>query len=143
MSFTPASPRYDTSTIRLLPWDDATSHSAGGALADGPYELQPIGWVESPLVDPATAPNKATKDHPRPGWTGLGDVLSVHPRDDPANPEQGVFSTRSPHRPNPIGLHRVNIVSIEGTRILVRNLEAVNGTPIVDVKPVLNRQLDG
>jgi tRNA-Thr(GGU) m(6)t(6)A37 methyltransferase TsaA len=71
------------------------------------------------------------------------DVLSVHPRDDPANPEQGVFSTRSPHRPNPIGLHRVNIVSIEGTRILVRNLEAVNRTPIVDMKPVLNRQLDG
>jgi tRNA-Thr(GGU) m(6)t(6)A37 methyltransferase TsaA len=169
MSFTPASPRYDTSTIRLLPWDDATSRSAGGALADGPYELQPIGWVESPLVDPATAPKQGDEGSPE-AWLEFGedvreglrdlqcgadvivltwldrarrDVLSVHPRDDPANPEQGVFSTRSPHRPNPIGLHRVNIVSIEGTRILVRNLEAVNRTPIVDMKPVLNRQLDG
>ena len=66
------------------------------------------------------------------------DVLRVHPRGDPANPEQGVFNTRSPDRPNPIGLHRVEVVSVEGTRLRVRNLEAVDGTPIVDVKPVLN-----
>lgn len=66
------------------------------------------------------------------------DVLRVHPRDDPANPERGVFSTRSADRPNPIGLHPVEIVAIEGTtRVLVRNLEAVDGTPIIDVKPVL------
>jgi tRNA-Thr(GGU) m(6)t(6)A37 methyltransferase TsaA len=71
------------------------------------------------------------------------DVLRVHPHDDPANPETGVFSTRSPARPNPIGLHRVEILSIDGTRIQVRNLEALDGTPIVDVKPVLNRRLDG
>jgi len=71
------------------------------------------------------------------------DVLRVHPRDDPANPETGVFSTRSPARPNPIGLHRVEILSIYGTRIQVRNFEALDGTPIVDVKPVLNRRLDG
>jgi tRNA-Thr(GGU) m(6)t(6)A37 methyltransferase TsaA len=68
------------------------------------------------------------------------DVLRVHPRDDVTNPEQGVFNTRSADRPNPIGLHPVEIVSIEGQRIRVRNLEAVDGTPIVDIKPVLNGQ---
>jgi tRNA-Thr(GGU) m(6)t(6)A37 methyltransferase TsaA len=140
----------------------------GGALPDGSYELLPIGWVESPLTDPATAPKQGEEGSPeawlvfddtmRDGLRDLQagtevivltwldrasrDVLRVHPRDNPANPEQGVFSTRSPHRPNPIGLHRVTIVSIEGTRVLVRNLEALNATPIVDVKPVLNRQLD-
>ena len=56
-----------------------------------------------------------------------------------ANPEQGVFNTRSPDRPNPIGLHRVHVVSIDGTRVRVRDLEALDGTPIVDVKPVLGR----
>jgi tRNA-Thr(GGU) m(6)t(6)A37 methyltransferase TsaA len=65
------------------------------------------------------------------------DVLAVHPRGDLNRPETGVFSTRSPDRPNPIGLHRVEIVSIEGTRVRVRNLEALDGTPVVDVKPVL------
>jgi tRNA-Thr(GGU) m(6)t(6)A37 methyltransferase TsaA len=135
-----------------------------GALTDGSYELLPIGWVESPLVDPATAPKQGDEGSPE-AWLvfdnavreGLGDlqagtdvivltwldrarrnVLRVHPRDDPANPERGVFSTRSADRPNPIGLHRVTIVSIEGTRVLVRNLEALNATPIVDVKPVLD-----
>jgi tRNA (Thr-GGU) A37 N-methylase len=62
----------------------------------------------------------------------------VHPRDDVANPLRGVFTSRSADRPNPIGLHQVEIASIEGHRIRVRNLEAVNGTPIIDVKPVLN-----
>jgi len=70
------------------------------------------------------------------------DVLRVHPRDDLKNPEQGVFSTRSPDRPNPIGLHRVEILSIEGTRIRVRNLEVVDGTPVVDVKPTLDAALE-
>ena len=65
------------------------------------------------------------------------DLLRVHPRDDPANPEQGVFSTRSADRPNPIGLHPVEIVAVEGLRVQVRGLEAVDGTPVVDVKPVL------
>jgi tRNA-Thr(GGU) m(6)t(6)A37 methyltransferase TsaA len=61
----------------------------------------------------------------------------VHPRGDQAAPVQGVFSTRSQDRPNPIGLHRVEIVEIDDTRIRVRNLEALDGTPIVDIKPVL------
>ena len=137
-------------------------------MPDGSYELRPIGWVESPLIDPAMAPKQGQEGSPeawlvfdpsvREGLADLHagteiivltwlhranrDVLRVHPRDDPANPEQGVFSTRSPHRPNPIGLHRVTIVSIDGTRMLVRNLEALNTTPIVDVKPVLDRRFD-
>jgi tRNA-Thr(GGU) m(6)t(6)A37 methyltransferase TsaA len=65
------------------------------------------------------------------------DVLLVHPRDDQNRPETGVFSTRSPDRPNPIGLHRVEIVAIDDLRIRVRNLEALDRTPIVDVKPLL------
>lgn len=134
----------------------------------GVYELSPIGWVRSPLVDPALAPKQGDEGSPEswlefedgvrdglrdlePGsevivltWLHRArrDVLRVHPRGDPAHPEQGVFSTRSPARPNPIGLHRVEIVAIEGERFRVRNLEAVDGTPIVDVKPVLDRRLD-
>lgn len=127
------------------------------------YVLHPIGVVESPLVDPATAPKQGDEGAPD-AWIvfeeavseglrnlGLGDevvlltwldraprdVLVVRPRSDPNRPEQGVFSTRSPARPNPIGLHRVTILSLEGTRMLVSNLEALNGTPVLDVKPVL------
>ena len=65
------------------------------------------------------------------------DVLRVHPRSDPSRPVQGVFGTRSPDRPNPIGLHRVTVLAIDGTRVRVSDLEAVDGTPVVDVKPVL------
>ncbi|HKX70379.1 MAG TPA: TrmO family methyltransferase, partial [Acidimicrobiales bacterium] len=71
------------------------------------------------------------------------DVLAVHPRDDPRNPETGVFRTRSQDRPNPIGLHRVRIAAIDGLRVLVRDLEAFDGTPIVDVKPVLRGEEAG
>jgi tRNA-Thr(GGU) m(6)t(6)A37 methyltransferase TsaA len=66
------------------------------------------------------------------------DVLRVHPRGDLARPEQGVFNTRSPARPNPIGMHRVELLSIEGDRLRVSNLEALDGTPVVDLKPVLS-----
>jgi tRNA-Thr(GGU) m(6)t(6)A37 methyltransferase TsaA len=65
------------------------------------------------------------------------DVLRVHPRDDPSNPECGVFSTRSADRPNPIGLHEVEVISIDGERVQVRPLEAVDGTPVLDLKPVI------
>jgi tRNA-Thr(GGU) m(6)t(6)A37 methyltransferase TsaA len=68
---------------------------------------------------------------------GRRDALRVHPRGDRSSPERGVFSTRSPDRPNPIGLHRVEIAAVEGMRVRVRNLEAVDGTPVLDVKPVL------
>ena len=61
----------------------------------------------------------------------------MHPRGDPARPVQGVFNTRSPDRPNPIGLHRVTVLEIDGARLRVHPLEALDGTPIIDVKPLL------
>jgi tRNA-Thr(GGU) m(6)t(6)A37 methyltransferase TsaA len=126
--------------------------------------LQAIGHVESSLTDKALAPKQGNEGAPyawlvfRPSvrealsdlkkgdevivltWLDRADrdVLQVHPRDDPSRPLTGVFSTRSADRPNPIGLHRVQIVSIvDGLRFLVRNLEALHMTPILDVKPVL------
>ena len=126
-------------------------------------ELKPVGRVESRLTDKADAPKQGHEGAPdawlvfepdvlaalegiRPGdrlivltWLDRAqrDVLRVHPRDDTANPKQGVFKTRSADRPNPIGLHEVEVIAIEGERVHVRPLEALDGTPIVDVKPVL------
>jgi tRNA-Thr(GGU) m(6)t(6)A37 methyltransferase TsaA len=73
-------------------------------------------------------------------WLDRADrgVLLVHPRSDPSRPLQGVFNTRSPDRPNPIGLHRVGVLAVEGQRFRVRDLEAIDGTPVLDVKPVLD-----
>ena len=65
------------------------------------------------------------------------DVLVVHPRDDLNRPETGVFSTRSADRPNPIGLHPTTVTAINGTRVGVAHLEAVDGTPVLDIKPLL------
>lgn len=128
------------------------------------FEVQQIGVVVSPLTDLEAAPKQGDEGAPD-AWLDLDggvaegldgivpgdelivltwlhraqrDVLRVHPRGDPARPTQGVFGTRSPHRPNPIGIHRVEVVSLGGTRVRVRNLEAIDGTPIVDVKPVLS-----
>ncbi len=127
------------------------------------YVLRPVGRVESPLVDVERAPRQGDEGAPD-AWLvfdptrtdavqGLEvgtevllltwldrarrGVLTVHPRGDTSRPRQGVFSTRSPDRPNPIGLHRVEILRIDGGRVLVSNLEAVDGTPVLDVKPVL------
>jgi tRNA-Thr(GGU) m(6)t(6)A37 methyltransferase TsaA len=69
------------------------------------------------------------------------DVLRVHPRGDLSRPEQGVFNTRSPARPNPIGMHRVEVLALEGARLRVSNLEALDGTPVVDLKPVLSQDV--
>jgi len=74
-------------------------------------------------------------------WLHLSDrsILKVHPRGDPDNPLRGVFATRSPHRPNPIGLHRTRITALEGpTRIRVESLEVIDKTPVVDIKSVLS-----
>jgi tRNA-Thr(GGU) m(6)t(6)A37 methyltransferase TsaA len=126
-------------------------------------ELIAIGTVESPLRDLDEAPKQGDEGAPEawlvfkpefaagldgiePGtdvlvltWLHLSerDVLRVRPRRDPNRREQGVFSTRSPERPNPIGLHRVTVLEVDGPRLRVRNLEAIDGTPIVDVKPLL------
>jgi tRNA-Thr(GGU) m(6)t(6)A37 methyltransferase TsaA len=129
------------------------------------YEVLPIGWVQSPLTERAQAPRQGNEGTPpawlafepdvsegirdlRPGieimvltWLDRAsrDVLTTRPGDDPLSPPLGVFSTRSPDRPNPIGLHRVRVVAVEGLRVLVRGLEALDGTPLVDVKPVLDK----
>jgi tRNA-Thr(GGU) m(6)t(6)A37 methyltransferase TsaA len=126
-------------------------------------ELTAIGTVESPLTDREAAPKQGDEGAPEAwlafedsvagGLDGLAagdellvltwldraarDVLRVRPRSDPARPEQGVFGTRSPDRPNPIGLHRVTVLAVDGLRLQVSDLEAIDGTPIVDVKPVL------
>ena len=70
---------------------------------------------------------------------GRRDMLSVHPRGDTDRPREGVFTTRSPDRPNPIGLHAVVIETVEGNAITVHNLEAIDGTPVLDIKPVLGK----
>ena len=131
--------------------------------------LRPIGRVHSTLLEPHDAPKQGVEGAPD-AWlefdprveAGLRDLrvgedvlvltwlhradremLRVHPRDDPATALHGVFSTRSADRPNPIGLHRVRIVEIATpTRVRVLDLEAVDGTPILDVKPVLDRTLE-
>jgi len=132
------------------------------------YQVAPIGWVESPLTDRAQAPRQGDEGAPSawlvfapevadalrdlaPGtdvivltWLDRADrqVLVTRPRDDPARPVTGVFSTRSPDRPNPIGLHRVQIVAIDGLRIQVQHLEALDKTPVIDVKPVLDQAIE-
>ena len=129
------------------------------------YTIEPIGRVESSLRDRASAPKQGVgapdawlvmapqyadglRDL-RVGaelivltWFDRADrtVLVTRPRDDPANPMTGVFSTRSPDRPNPIGLHRVRVLAREGLRLRVGPLEALDGTPVVDLKPVLDPQ---
>ncbi len=139
-------------------WLDVISH--GGAPT---YEVRPVGWVESALTDRSEAPKQPDEGAPparivfRPEfgealsglevgarvvlltWLHLGrrDVLTGHPRGDASRAERGVFSTRSPERPNPIGLHTVTVTGVEPMAITVDSLEAVSGTPVLDVKPVL------
>ena len=131
-----------------------------------PHAVRPIGRVESTLADRASAPKQGWEGAPdavlvldaayreaardlRAGdevlvltWLHRADraVQSVHPRDDPAVPQHGVFSTRSQDRPNPIGVHRVRIVAVhDGLRFTVSDLEAFDGTPVLDIKPALDR----
>ena len=131
------------------------------------FELTPIGRVESSLTSVETAPCQADEGAPaawlvfkadvREALRGLRvsqrvivitwfdrarrDVLSVHPRGDSSRPIDGVFNTRSPHRPNPIGLHEVEIIAIDNLRVQVRSLEAIHDTPILDVKPMLSENV--
>lgn len=126
-------------------------------------ELRAIGSVSSPLVDRDAAPKQGDEGAPQavleiapefePAIEGISageealvltwldradrDVLTTHPRDDLSRPAIGVFATRSPDRPNPVGLHRVRVVAVDGRRLRVENLEAIDGTPVLDIKPVL------
>ena len=127
------------------------------------YSLTPIGFVHSSLKSRRDAPKQGSEGAPE-AWlevapavvSGLEgilagqeivlitwlhqarrDVLRVHPRSDRKLPLAGVFATRSPDRPNPLGLHRVTVVEIVGNRLRVKPLEAIDGTPVVDIKPVL------
>jgi tRNA-Thr(GGU) m(6)t(6)A37 methyltransferase TsaA len=127
------------------------------------YEVRPVGYVRSALTDPSDAPMQGAEGAPDAWlefdppigeavsdlaigsevivitWLHLAsrDLLRVHPRDDAGRPMEGVFSTRSQDRPNPIGLHPVTVLEIDGLRVKVNNLEAVDGTPILDIKPAL------
>ena len=127
------------------------------------YDVRPVGTVRSELTDLAAAPCQGDEGAPAawveiedwalPALEGVTvdedallltwldradrDVLRVHPRGDPDRPIAGVFATRSPHRPNPIGLHRVRVLEIDGGRLRVADLEVLDGTPVLDIKPVL------
>jgi tRNA-Thr(GGU) m(6)t(6)A37 methyltransferase TsaA len=127
------------------------------------FDVRPVAVVESALKDRSEAPKQGHEGAPdawlvfEPDmlealdgiaagdrvilltWFDRADrhVLSVHPRDDLTNPMRGVFSTRSSDRPNPIGLHEVEVLEVNGARMHVRPLEAIDGTPVVDVKPVI------
>jgi tRNA-Thr(GGU) m(6)t(6)A37 methyltransferase TsaA len=124
------------------------------------YEVRPIGVVRSQLMDRHEAPRQGWLGAPaawievnedvRPGLLGLEpgqeldiltwlhlsdrDVLQVHPRGDEDAPIRGVFATRAPVRPNPVGVHRVTLLEVESGRLRVEPLEAVDGTPVVDIK---------
>jgi len=127
------------------------------------YSIEPIGFIRSQLTRLEDAPMQSDEGAPDawleftaqvlPGLVGIQvgdelivltwlhlaqrDVLQVHPRGDINRPLTGVFATRSPDRPNPIGLHRVSVLEVAQQKMQVAPLEAINGTPIVDLKPVL------
>jgi tRNA-Thr(GGU) m(6)t(6)A37 methyltransferase TsaA len=132
------------------------------------FTLHAIGYIRSTLRDPADAPKQGAEGAPD-AWLEIepafargtsrlaaGDdvivitwlhraqreVLEVHPRDDRRNPLTGVFATRSQDRPNPLGLHRVSVREISGTRLRVGPIEAIDGTPVVDIKAVLDASND-
>jgi tRNA-Thr(GGU) m(6)t(6)A37 methyltransferase TsaA len=137
-------------------------------MPESDYRLAPIGVVRSALKRREDAPRQAREGAPD-AWIDLDpsvvdglqgisvgddlyvitwlhqaarDTLQVHPRGDESAPLAGVFATRSPDRPNPLGLHRVTVRAIEGSRLLVGPLEAIDGTPVVDLKPPLTNCAD-
>ena len=96
-------------------------------------QLRPIGVIRSVLKD--------RREAPRQGAEGRRRVLQVHPRSELRNPLTGVFATRSPDRPNPLGLHPVVVRAIEGRRLRIGPIEAIDGTPVIDIKPVMSCRL--
>lgn len=132
------------------------------------YSLSPIGFLRSPLKDRGAAPRQGREGAPdawlevdaavAEGLEGIAvgddlivitwlhqaarDTLKTHPRNEQTSPLTGVFATRSPDRPNPLGLHRVTVREIVGNKIKVGPIEAIDGTPVVDIKPVLSTAAD-
>jgi tRNA-Thr(GGU) m(6)t(6)A37 methyltransferase TsaA len=137
-------------------------------MPEGEYLLRPIGFIRSSLRSREDAPRQGSEGAPD-AWIEFSpqvaeaiegmsvgdevivvtwlhearrDVLQVHPRGDQGRPLTGVFATRSPDRPNPLGLHRVTVRHISKSRLMVGPIEAIDGTPVVDVKPVLANDRD-
>ena len=132
------------------------------------FAIKPIGIIRSELATREEAPKQGSEGGPdawfevyppfAEGLEGIGvgddvilitwfhkahrDRLKLHPRRDKSRPLMGVFSTRSPDRPNPLGLHRVTVRDISGTRLRVGPIEAIDGTPVVDIKPVRPQSAD-
>ena len=137
-------------------------------MPENEYVLYPLGFLQSPLKEPGEAPKQGHEGAPD-AWLEVNasvaeglealavgdeiivitwlhkaerDILKVHPRGDETVPLAGVFATRSPDRPNPLGLHRVTVLEIAGKRLKVGPIEAIDGTPVVDIKPVLPQSPD-
>ncbi|HEY7780490.1 MAG TPA: tRNA (N6-threonylcarbamoyladenosine(37)-N6)-methyltransferase TrmO [Ktedonobacterales bacterium] len=136
-------------------------------MSENVMTLTPIGVLRSPLTERDTAPSQGSEGAPdawlevnaavAEGLDGIAagaevivitwlhqshhNVLKLHPRRDERLPLTGVVATRSPDRPNPLGLHRVTVRAIEGTRLRIGPIEAINGTPVVDIKPVYGRTI--
>ena len=137
-------------------------------MSETSYEIKPIGVIRSELASREAAPRQGYEGAPdawvevnsavAEGLEGISvgseiilvtwfhmahrDILKLHPRRDKSKPMTGVFSTRSPDRPNPLGLHRVTVLEITGDRLKVRPIEAIDGTPVADIKPVLLQSTD-
>src|SRR5713101_8216231 len=137
-------------------------------MPENEYVLDPLGFLQSPLKEPGESPRQGHEGAPdawlevkasvAEGLEGIEvgdeiivitwlhkaqrDILKVHPRGDETVPLVGVFATRSPDRPNPLGLHRVTVLEIAGKRLKVGPIEAIDGTPVVDIKPVLSPSAD-
>ena len=131
-------------------------------------QVRTIGVIRSILKTRANAPKQGSEGAPdawleinpdvAPGLDGLAagdeiivitwlhrarrDVLKVHPRSDRRRPLSGVFATRSPDRPNPLGLHRVTVRKVAGNRLRIGPIEAIDGTPVIEIKPVLSSLKD-
>lgn len=132
------------------------------------FTLNPIGVIRSSLTNRHGAPRQGNEGAPD-AWLEVNedvarglrdisagddvilitflhqakrDVLELHPRGEPDRPLTGVFNTRAPDRPNPLGLHRVRVLEVDGNRLKVGPLEAIDGTPVVDIKPVLSDSAD-
>ena len=146
----------------------ATAAKKGRDMSETNYEIKPIGVIRSELTNREEAPRQGYEGAPN-AWVEVNsavaealedisvgneiilitwfhkahrDILKLHPRRDKSKPMTGVFSTRSPDRPNPLGLHRVTVLEITGDRLKVRPIEAIDGTPVVDIKPVLLQSAD-